>query len=93
MAEFQKILDDPEKLEQMNKAIFDQIDTDGSGQIDQSELGKAMSLIAEQAEIPAPSEDDVKKAVAELDTDNSGKISATEFKELVKQILSVMANS
>lgn len=90
MATVEEILADEEKLNAVTKAVFDQVDADGSGQIDKAELKAAMNQVAQEAEIPAPSEEDVEKALKELDTDMSGTIDVNEFKQLVKQLLQAL---
>lgn len=44
-AEIQAILGDEEKLGSVTKAVFDQVDTDGSGFIDRAELRSAIMNI------------------------------------------------
>ena len=84
MAEFRAILDDPDKLAEVTKAVFDSVDTDGSGEVDRSELQNAMTMVATQAEIPPPDGEAVTAAMNALDVNQDGKISVDEFKELVK---------
>mmetsp|Transcript_5580 Transcript_5580/g.8313 ORF Transcript_5580/g.8313 Transcript_5580/m.8313 type:complete len:92 (+) Transcript_5580:58-333(+) len=90
MSTIDEILADDGKLNAVTKAVFDQVDADGSGQIDKAELKAAMNQVAQEAEIEAPSEEDVEKALKELDTDMSGTIDVNEFKELVKQLLQAL---
>ena len=93
MAEFQAIIDDDTKLTEITKAIFDQVDADGSGQISASEMESAMNLVAEQAGIAKPSAEDCAAAMKELDTDQSGQLSLEEFKALVVAILTALASA
>ena len=92
MAEFQAIIDDDAKLTEITKQIFDQVDADGSGQISASEMESAMNMVAEQAGIPKPSQEDCAAAMKELDTDQSGQLSFEEFKSLVVAILPALAS-
>ena len=57
--------------------IFGEIDADGSGYIEASELRVAFEKAGK-----AKSEDEVAKAVAKLDLDGDGKVSLSEFKKI-----------
>jgi Ca2+-binding EF-hand superfamily protein len=83
----QAILEDDAKLLQATKAVFDQVDTDGSGQIDRSELKQAMISVANQAGLDLPAEDQIDEAMRQLDRDRSGRLDLNEFKELVRVLL------
>jgi len=93
MATIDEILADEGKLNAVTKAVFDQVDADGSGQIDKAELKAAMNQVARESEIEAPSEEEVENALKELDADMSGTIDVNEFKELVRQLLEAIKNS
>ena len=93
MAEYQAILDDDEKLTAVSNAVFEQVDANASGSIDKGELANAMTLVAQQAEVPPPSSDQVDAAFAELDTNADGVVSKDEFKVLVRAILSALAGA
>ena len=93
MATIDEILADEGKLNSVTKAVFDQVDTDGSGQIDKAELKAAMNQVAQESDIEAPSEEEVEKALKELDADMSGTIDVNEFKELVRQLLQALTSS
>ena len=67
MASIQDILNDEEKLMQVTKAVFDSVDTDGSGEVDKAELKAAMDKVAGDAEIPLPTEEQVQGALTALD--------------------------
>ena len=90
-AEFQAILDDDEKLDQVVDAVFADVDADKSGLIDVTELGNAMKNVATASEIPPPSDENIQTALRALDTNNDGVINKEEFKVLVIQILEVLA--
>ncbi len=89
-SEISSILNSAEKLREVAKVSFDNVDTDGSGYIDISELATVMKKIASDIGSPPQSEDDIKEVFRELDTKNDDKISLDEFCVLIKQILEVM---
>ena len=85
-----EIIDNPQKLDQVARVAFDSVDTDHSGQIDESELQTVMKQIAGDMGAEPPSAEDVKEVMEHLDTDHSGKIDFAEFKVLIKDVLSAM---
>ena len=87
----QEILADDEKLTAVTQAVFSAVDTDGSGQIDRTELKAAMVQVAQAAEIPAPDDSKVDQALNDLDANKDGKIDVGEFKVLVVEILKALA--
>jgi Ca2+-binding EF-hand superfamily protein len=91
--EIRAILADPDALRAASDAVFDGIDTDGSGQIDKKELKEALSQVSRDLRLPVPSDEEVQETVAALDTDNSGTISKAEFLPLVRAILEKLASS
>ena len=85
-----EILKDDKKFTEVAKLAFDSVDTDGSGQIDASELEKIMSQIASDMGTDPPSKKDVMEVLEYLDEDGSGKISFDEFKKLIRDVLTAM---
>merc|ERR1712022_7418 len=73
------------------KAVFDAVDTDGSGALDKAEILKvakgiasAMGQAEEMANLPPEMADEMfKNATAEVDTDGDGQIS---FDELLAKV-------
>ena len=84
------ILKDENKLNQVVKAAFDQVDTDGSGKIDKSELDTVMKIVCKDMGAEPPSHEEVMEVFNHLDTDKSGKIEFKEFKVLIKDVLNSM---
>ena len=84
------ILKDENKLNQVVKAAFDQVDTDGSGKIDKSELDTVMEIVCKDMGAEPPSHEEVMEVFNHLDTDKSGKIEFKEFKVLIKDVLNSM---
>ena len=74
----------------VSKAAFDDVDVDGSGEIDSNELGKVMIKIANQMGTMPPSKEDIKEMFDSIDTDHSGEIDFNEFQNLIKNILTSM---
>ncbi len=91
--EINALLNNEEQFKQVVQASFSSVDTDGSGHIDSSELKNALTELSKQAEIGAPSDDEVAAAMKELDTDQDGKVSTEEFGVLVRTILQAVAAS
>ena len=85
-----EILNNEKKLREIVKVAFDSVDTDKSGQIDESELEKVMAQISNDMGAEPPSKEDVKEVLEHLDTDHSGKIDFDEFKVLIKDVLTAM---
>ena len=84
------IINNEKKLNEVARVAFDSVDTDHSGQIDESELQTVMKQIAGDMGAEPPSAEDVKEVMEHLDTDHSGKIDFSEFKVLIKDVLSAM---
>ena len=84
------IVDDEVELDKVVKQAFNSVDTDGSGQIDETELEKVMAQISSDMGAEPPTKEDVKEVLDHLDKDRSGKIEINEFKELIKDILQAL---
>ena len=92
MAEIQEILADREKVMEVTKAVFDEVDTDKSGAIDKNELKEALYKVARDAEMPPPSQSEVDGILKALDTDQNGTISLSEFQVLIYEVLVALAS-
>ena len=90
MSAIKEILNNEQKLNEVARVAFDSVDTDKSGQIDESELQKVMVQISNDIGVEPPSAEDVKEVLNHLDTDHSGKIDFNEFKVLIKDVLTAM---
>ena len=80
------------KSSEASKAVFEQVDADGSGKIDRAELKRAMVMVAQEAGIPAPGDEQVEAAMKALDTDRSGTLDLSEFQVLIEEILRALAS-
>jgi Ca2+-binding EF-hand superfamily protein len=92
MSDLQEILADKEKLGELTKEVFDEVDTDHSGLIDKNELTEALNKVARDADLPLPSQSDVNGVLKALDQDGSGTISLEEFKVLIYEILVALSS-
>ena len=90
--EIRKILNDATLFNEVVKAAFGAVDTDGSGCINSNELSNAMTLMSADAGIPAPNQAQCDEAMKALDTNNDGKITSDEFAVLVRAILESIAS-
>lgn len=90
--EVRAILADPEALRAVSDAVFDGIDTDGSGQIDAAELKSALTQVASGLKMTLPTDEEIQQTINELDSDRSGTISKAEFLPLVTAILQKLAS-
>lgn len=84
------ILSNQKKFDEIARAAFDSVDIDKSGQIDEKELGKAMSNIAADLEIDPPKPEEIKEVLDHLDTDKSGQIDFKEFSVLIRDVLTAI---
>ena len=85
-----EVLNKKEVFLKVSKAAFDDVDTDGSGEIDSNELGRVMIKIAKEMGTIPPSKEDIKEMFDNIDTDHSGEIDFNEFQNLIKSILTCM---
>jgi Ca2+-binding EF-hand superfamily protein len=56
MGDIDAIINDDAKLTEITKAVFAEVDKDGSGEIDKKELKVAMATVAREAGIEPPSD-------------------------------------
>jgi len=85
--EVSAILNNETRLASMANSAFDEVDTDRSGSIDQSELHRAMSKFSSLMRQPQPKEEDVRTLYRQLDKNGDGHIDKAEFLELVRETL------
>jgi Ca2+-binding EF-hand superfamily protein len=87
MSGFQRVLDNPELLNEMTASVFAEADIDGSGRLSKTELRIQIRNVAEELEMPYPSEIEVSKIFADLDSDGSHSLSKEEFKVYLIEVL------
>ncbi len=86
------IVNEDDLLDEITKIAFDSVDTDKSGYIDSRELEKILAQISSDMEAEPPTKEDVKEILKDLDANDNGKIEIDEFKKLVKNILTALAD-
>ena len=69
---------------------FRTFDTDRSGYIERHELGMILRRLTDAFNVEQPSEDDINDILKELDVNGDGKISQTEFEDLVKEVVKII---
>ena len=84
------ILLDQKKLFELAKIAFEGVDIDGSGEIEQEELGKVLVDISKGLGGDPPTDEDINEVFKHLDADRSGSIDLNEFTLLIKDILYAM---
>ena len=84
------ILNNENKLNQVTKVAFDEVDTDRSGIIDKSELDTVIEIVCKDMGAVPPTHEECMEVFNYLDTDESGKIDFNEFKVLIKDVLNSM---
>ena len=74
--------DADESAEEVAEAIFDMMDTDGSGNLTMHEIKSAFENLH-----TGLTDDDVAEIVSRMDADDSGEVDREEFVKLITQIL------
>lgn len=69
---------------------FDAVDDDGSGQLNQEELGAIMSTVALKMGVTPPTTADLSIILEELDDDFDGQVSKEEFLSLIMLVTEKM---
>ena len=91
MAEaYVKILEDEEKLDEISKIAFDNVNTNKSGEIDKSQLESMMNQIFSDLSNELPTKKEVDEVFDYLDSKKKGTLSLEDFKVLVKDIIKSM---
>ena len=68
-----------ENLRDLTDRAFEAIDKDGSGDLDQDEIGTIMNEVAHHMKVQPPSKDELRTILTELDNDYDGKVDRNEF--------------
>ena len=93
LEDIQSVLNDDRQLQEIAKAAFEEIDTDGSGCIDRTELQEMMTTVSEDLNMPPPTELDIIDVLSEIDNSGDGMISLKEFKKLIREVLENLAEN
>ena len=84
---YKAILKDEEKLNEITRIAFDNVNTDESGEINKSQLESMMYQVFSDISHELPSSKDVDDVFGYLDSTKKGTISFEEFKVLIKDII------
>ena len=76
-----------ETLKIISDQAFESLDTDGSGELETSELKVVMDKVAINLGIPPPTMEDLEAIIVTLDDDYDGVINKSEFLGLIKLVL------
>ena len=91
MAEqLKKILEDEEKLNEIVKVAFDNVNTDKSGKISKEQLGSMMSQISKDLGHEGPQQLEIDEVFNYLDSKKSNFLDTDDFKVIIKYILKNM---
>ena len=91
MAEqLQKVLEDEEKLNEIAKVAFDNVNTDHSGAINKSQLQTMMNQISNDLGFELPPENEVNDVFEYLDSKKQGSLSFDDFKVLIQDVIKNM---
>jgi Ca2+-binding EF-hand superfamily protein len=78
------------EIKVISDLAFDAVDDDMSGGLDQFEISKIMTGVAEKMGVTPPSDDDLSAILAVLDDDFDGTVSKQEFHSLIMLVLGKM---
>ena len=88
MAElYKKVLEDKEKLNEIVKNAFDNVDKDKTGKISKDQLQSMMNQIYSDISHELPSKEKVDDVFDSLDTKKKGYINREDFKVLVVDVI------
>ena len=91
MAEtYKKILEDEEKINEIAKVAFDNVNTDKSGAIDKTQLESMMNQIFSDLSNELPTKKEVDEVFDYLDSNKKGSLTFDDFKVLIKDVIKSM---
>lgn len=79
-----------DNLKVVSDLAFDAVDDDGSGQLDQEEIGMIMKTVAQNMGVTPPTQADLAAILVELDEDFDGLVSKDEFLQLIMLVIEKM---
>merc|ERR1712139_323643 len=80
-----ELVNDESKLKEFSDEAFDQLDDDGSGFLEPTEIKQVLEQFGS-----SPTDEQLNDVVRDLDKDNNGKIDKQEFMMLFKNVLTMM---
>ena len=92
-AEIIAILKDPKTFSKATEEIFNLLDTNKSGFIEQSEFKNAMIDLAKKLNAPEPSDAEITQSLNSVDKDKDGKISKKELEDIIKTFCDLMVQN
>ncbi len=88
MAElYKKILSNEEKLNEITKIAFDNVNLNNTGEIDKSQLEAMMNQVYTDISHELPTQKEVDEVFNYLDSKKKGSISLDDFKVLVTDVI------
>ena len=88
--EYKQILEDEEKLNEITKVAFDNVNTDKSGEISKSQLEAMINQIFTDLSNELPTKKEIDEVFDYLDTNKKGTLNFENFKVLIKDIIKNM---
>ena len=88
--EYKHILEDEEKLNEITKVAFDNVNTDKSGEISKSQLEAMINQIFTDLSNELPTKKEIDEVFDYLDTNKKGTLNFENFKVLIKDIIKNM---
>ena len=88
--EYKIILKDEEKINEITRVAFDNVNTDKSGAIDKNQLESMMNQIFSDLSNELPSKKEVDDVFDYLDSNKKGSLNFDDFKVLIKDVIKSM---
>ena len=88
--EYKSLLENEEKINEIAKIAFDNVNTDKSGKIDKSQLEALMNQVFSDLSNELPTKKEIDEVFDYLDSNKKGSISFEDFKVLIKDIIKNM---
>ena len=91
MAElYKKILENEEKLDEIAKVAFENVNSNNTGEINKEQLESMINQVYHDLSNELPSKKEIDEVFAHLDRNKRGVLNFEDFKVLVKDIIKSM---
>ena len=90
MSHIKKLLDDKDKLDQLIRNAFLQIDTEKKGFLNIKEIEDVLISLANEMLIEEPNRDEIEELKLFMDPNNNQKLEYKEFYSMMRQVLELM---
>lgn len=80
------LLQSEPKFDAVVRMLFTRADKDGNMTIDAEEFRRMMFSLADEYQLPQPTEEDVKETMIKVDINRDGTIDYDEFKKFVREL-------